>query len=59
MTQRLGNINKQQNGIGSRPKLEPRRKRAQSPTNIKTKQVVWTKLGVYSCPFLHIAENQE
>ena len=29
-------IYKPHNGIGSRPKLEPRQKRAQSPTNIKS-----------------------
>ena len=47
MTQKLDKINKPHNGIGSRPKLEPWHKQAQSPTNIKTKQVARTKWDVY------------
>ena len=37
MAQKHGKINKQHNVIGSRPKLEPRHKRAQGPTKSKTK----------------------
>ena len=48
ITQRLDN---DINGLGSRPKLEPRHKRAQSPTNIKTKLVARVKWGVYSQTF--------
>ena len=48
MTQRLDKISKQHNGISSKPKLEPRHKRAQGPTKIKEKQVASTKWGVYS-----------
>ena len=59
MTLRLNKINEQHNEIGSRPKLEPRHKRAQGPIKIKTKQVAQTKWGVNSCPSLRIAENQE
>ena len=59
MTQRLNKINKQHNGIGSRPKLEPSHEQAQGPTKIKTKQIARTKWGVYSCPSLRIVENQE
>ena len=40
MTQRLNN---DINGLGSRPKLEPRHKQAQGPTKIKTEQVARTK----------------
>ena len=58
MTQRLDK-NKKPNRIGSRPKLEPRHKRAQGPTNIKIKQIARTKWGIYSCPSLRIAKNQE
>ena len=47
MTQRLNKINKTHNEIGSRPKLEPRHKRAQGPIKIKMK-IVWTKWGVYN-----------
>ena len=46
MNQRLDKINKLHNKIGSRPKLEPRHKRAQGPTNIKIK-INRTKWGVY------------
>ena len=38
MTQRLDKINKQHNGIGLKPKLEPRHKWAQGPINIKYEQ---------------------
>ena len=48
MTRRLDKINKQYNGIGSRPKLESRHKQAQGPTKIKTKQVAQTKWGIYN-----------
>ena len=48
MAQRLDKINKQHNVIGSRPKLEPRHKRAQGPTSIITKQVAQKKWGVYN-----------
>ena len=34
--------------MGSKPKLEPYQKQAQSPTKIKTKQVARTKWGVYT-----------
>ena len=47
MTQRLDKINKSHNEIGSRPKLESYKKRAQSLTKIKTKQVAQIKWGVY------------
>ena len=47
MAQRLDKINEQHNVIGSRSKLEPRHKRAQGPTSIKTKRVARTKWGVY------------
>ena len=60
MTRRLDKINKTQNEIGSRLKLEPIQKQTQSPIKIKTKKkVAQTKWGVYSCPFLRIVENQE
>ena len=59
MIQRLDKINKQHNETGSRPKLEPWHKWAQSPTNIKMKQVARTKWGIYSCPSLRVAKNQE
>ena len=59
MAQRLDKINEQHNVIGSRPKLEPRHKRTQGPTSIKTKRVARTKCGFYSCLALRIAENQE
>ena len=45
ITQRLEN---DINGFGSRLKLEPSHKRAQGPTNIKTKLVARTKWDVYN-----------
>ena len=59
MSQRLDETNKPHDGIDSRPKLEPWHEQAQGPTKIKTKQVARTKWGVYNCPSLRIAENQE
>ena len=48
MTERLDKMNKQYNGIGSRPKLESRHKCTQDPINIKMKQVARTKWDVYN-----------
>ena len=38
MAQKLDRLDKPNDKIGSRPKLEPRHKRAQNPTNIKMKK---------------------
>ena len=45
MTQRLDKINKQHNGIGLRPKLEPLHKWARSPTKNKIEHSNPDKLG--------------
>ena len=47
MTQRLDKLNKQHNGKGSRPKLEPWHKWVRGPIKIKLNTVTRTKWGVY------------
>ena len=47
MTQRLDKINKQHNGMGSRPKLESHHKWARDPNKMKINIVARTKWGAY------------
>ena len=56
MAQRLDKINKPHNVIGSWPKLEPRHKRTQGPTNIKSK-ISPNKMGRLQEGFRSLAER--
>ena len=51
MTQRLDKINKSHNEIGSRPKLEPWQKRAQSLTKKYNETSSLDKMGVSTIAF--------
>ena len=54
MAQRLDKVNKPHNVIGSRPKLEPKHRRTQGPTNIKTKSSS-DKMGRLQ----HLSQNEK
>ena len=48
MTQRLDRINKQHNGISSRPRLEPRHKWPRGLNKMKINTIARTKWGIYN-----------